>query len=224
MVDRAQLLRILLVDDHELFRSGIRTELADHPGMQVIGEARDGVEAIAMARETAPDVVLMDITMPKCSGLAAMEQIKRDLPHVRVIMLTVHDDDENVVEAIKRGADGYLMKDLRASELLDTLDKVAQGETIIDGQVASRLLRELREPERADRVILLPDDELTSRELEVLERLVAGDTYAEIGCALVISENTVKMHVSNITAKLHVRNRIQAVVHAIREGLVDISP
>lgn len=216
-------LRILLADDHVFFRSGVRAELSAYPHLTVVGEAGDGLEAIEKARETMPDVILMDISMPRCSGLEAVERIKREMPHVRVIMLTVHDDDDHLFEAIKRGADGYLLKNLEPSELLDLLDKVGHGEAAIDGRLAARILNEFRQPERplaGDRALT---ETLTARELEVLQRLVTGDSNAEIARTLVISENTVKMHLANILTKLHLHNRIQAAVYAVREGLADDS-
>jgi two-component system nitrate/nitrite response regulator NarL len=213
-------LRILLVDDHVLFRSGVKAELSSYPHIKVVGEAADGSEALARARTCQPDVILMDISMPRGSGLEAVEKIKKEMPHVRVIMLTVHDDDEHLFEAIKRGADGYLLKDLEPKELLDMLDRVRHGEAAINGKLAVRILRELRLPDQPAAAVPAPPEALTSREIEVLERVVQGDTNAEIAERLVISENTVKMHLSNILDKLHLQNRIQAAVYAVREGIV----
>jgi len=220
VMSEGERLRVLLVDDHVFFRSGIKAELLAYPDIQVVGEAGDGCEAIARARETLPDVILMDISMPGCSGLEAVEVIKREMPDVCIIMLTVHDDDENLFEAIKRGADGYLLKNLEPEELLDMLDKARRGEAAIHGALAVRILDEFRRPGQGGASRLARRRTLTPREVEVLERVVEGDTNLEIARALVITENTVKMHLRNILDKLHLQNRIQAAVYAVREGLV----
>ena len=220
MMSETERLRVLLVDDHVLFRSGVKAELSFYPQIEVVGEACNGSEAIARARESKPDVILMDIAMPGQSGLEAMERIKEEMPRVRVIMLTVHDDDEHLFDAIKRGADGYLLKNLEPHELLDMLDRVHSGEAAIDGKLATRILRELRLQEHPVPSGPASAEALTPREIEVLEWVVEGDTNAEIAQKLVISENTVKMHLRNILDKLHLQNRIQAAVYAIREGIV----
>jgi len=220
-MNQAKPLRVLLADDHVLFRSGVKSELSAHPGVQVVGEAGDGLEAIRLARQTQPDVILMDIHMPRCSGLEAVEIVKRESPQVKVVMLTVHDDDEHLFEAIKRGADGYLLKNVEPAELLDVLSRVSRGEAAINGRLAVRILDELRKPAKAEPAAPAPKETLTGREIEVLERVVKGESNADIARTLVISENTVKMHLANILDKLHLENRIQAAVYAVREGLVD---
>jgi two-component system nitrate/nitrite response regulator NarL len=216
-------LRILLVDDHVLFRKGLAALLAPRQDMEVVGEAGDGLEAIARARETVPDVILMDIHMPECDGLEAVRIIKREMPHVHIIMLTVSDDDHDLFAAIKNGAEGYLLKNLEPYQLFDMLKGVRRGEAPISGTLAAKILQEFRQPDQ--KVVREPEvrDELTPREIEVLERVVEGSTNKEIAAALVIAENTVKIHLRNILEKLHLQNRIQAAVYAVREGLVDNS-
>ena len=218
-------LRILLVDDHVLFRKGVAALLAARQEMDVVvvGEASDGLEAIAQARETVPDVILMDIHMPECDGLEAVRVIKREMPHVHIIMLTVSDDDQDLFTAIKNGAEGYLLKNLEPYQLFDMLEGVRRGEAPISGTLAAKILQEFRQPDQS----LVPKPEareaLTPREIEVLERVVEGATNKEIAEVLVITENTVKIHLHNILEKLHLQNRIQAAVYAVREGLVDDS-
>ncbi len=215
-------LRILLVDDHILFRKGVAALLAAHPGLEVVGEAGDGLEAVERTREIVPDIVFMDISMPKCSGLEAVKLIKQELPHVYIIMLTVSDSDRNLFDAIKNGADGYLLKNLDPEKLFAMLEGIRNGEPPISGALAAKILNELRQP----RPNHLTDatNRLTARESEVLERIVQGLTNKEIAEALSIAEDTVKIHLRNILAKLHLQNRIQAAVYAVRQGLVPETP
>ena len=218
-------LRILLVDDHILFRKGVASLLASREDMEVVGEAEDGVEAVAKARETVPDVILMDLSMPKCSGLEATRLIKREMPHVKIVMLTVSDDDCDLFGAIRNGADGYLLKNLEPSQLYDMLKGIRHGEAPISGVLAAKILQEFRQPDRSPQQQVEANDKLTPREIEILDLVVEGVTNKEIAEALVITENTVKIHLRNILEKLHVQNRIQAAVYAVREGLVgDASP
>lgn len=220
-MSQAKPLRVLLADDHVLFRSGVKAELSAYPDVQVVGEAGDGLEAIRLARRTHPEVILMDIHMPRCTGLEAVEIIKREAPQVKVVMLTVYDDDDHLFEAIKRGADGYLLKNVEPAELLDVLNRVSRGEAAINGKLAVRILDELRKPAKVEPAGPAPKGTLTGREIEVLERVVKGESNADIARTLVISENTVKMHLANILDKLHLENRIQAAVYAVREGLAN---
>ncbi|MDH4208821.1 MAG: response regulator transcription factor [Anaerolineae bacterium] len=217
-------LRVLLVDDHILFRRGVQAVLASRPDMEVVGEAGDGFEALALARETMPDVILMDISMPGCDGLEATRRIKQELPYVKVFMLTVSDADEHLFEALKSGAQGYLTKDLKAQQLFDALEGVARGEAAFSGAMAAKILREFDRTVRGANQDLEATDPLTGREREVLQLVAQGKSNQEIAEALVISESTVKNHLRNILGKLHLRNRIEAAVYAVRQGLVEDPP
>lgn len=218
------MLRILLVDDHVLFRKGVAVLLSRRESIQVVGEAGDGLEAIKAARESLPDVILMDIEMPKCDGLEATRRIKREMPHVKIVILTVSDDDQNLFEAIKSGAQGYLLKDLEPYQLYDLLESISRGEAPLSGAVAAKILKEFSSPAQSSAQAPEVIDELTSREIDILELVVEGKTNKEIAYTLNISENTVKIHLRNILEKLHLQNRIQAAVYAVRQGLVDEPP
>ncbi len=210
-------MRVLIADDHALFRDGLRS-LLEARGIEIAGEARNGSEAVAMARRERPDVVLMDLNMPEVGGLAATRLIAAELPDVKVIVLTASEDDTDLFEAIKSGAQGFLLKNLKAEELLGMLEGVSRGEPALSPALAKKLLGEFARPaptrhERAS-------DELTEREQEVLELLVQGITSnRELAERLVVSENTVKYHLRNILDKLHLRNRAQVVAFALRHGL-----
>lgn len=217
-------LRILLVDDHVLFRKGIASLLANRKDMTVVAEASDGLEAVTIARETLPDVILLDVNMPRQDGIETAKIIKREMPHIHIVMLTVSDDDANLFEAIKNGAQGYLLKNLEPQELYKMLDKVRHGEAAISGAMAMKILREFSQPpERQSEQSANKVDELTQREIEVLEQVVTGASNKEIADILHITENTVKIHLRNILEKLQVQNRIQAAVQAVRKGLIDES-
>ncbi len=213
-------LRILLVDDHVLFRNGVAVALTTRPDFQMVGEANDGVEAVALARESQPDIVLMDIAMPRCNGLEATRLIKREKPNVRIIILTVSDHDEDLYEAIKSGAQGYLTKDLKAQVLLDTIDVVARGEVVFSGAVAARILQEFDEHREGTSEKDEMTDKLSAREIQVLELLAQGQSNSEIAGILGLSESTVKNHLRTILDKLHLRNRVQAAVYAVQQGLM----
>lgn len=214
-------MRVLLADDHSLFRSGIASLLKAKPGIVVIGEASDGLGAIEQARKLKPDVILMDVNMPKCSGLEAVQTIKQEMPQVRIVMLTVSDDDQNLFTAIKNGANGYLLKTIEPQELYDMLAKVYQGEAPISGVIANKILNELRHVKQAGFVASQTVDELTAREIEILECVVRGESNSEIAKSLDIAENTVKIHLRNILEKLHLQNRIQAAVYAVHQHIVE---
>ena len=213
-------MRILLVDDHILFRKGLAALLMVRKEFEILGECGDGLEAIKLARQVKPDIILMDLSMPCCSGLDATQAIKREMPQIKIVILTVSDDDLDLFTAIKNGAEGYLLKNMEPSQLFEMLAGLSRGEAAIPGTLAVKILQEFRNPDK--KVDLLSDsrEELTQREIDVLEQVVDGATNQEIAEALNITENTVKIHLRNILEKLHLRNRIQAAVYAVRKGLV----
>jgi DNA-binding NarL/FixJ family response regulator len=213
--------RVLLVDDHVLFRKGIASILAGRPGLDVVGEASNGFEAQEKARETMPDIILMDVHMPGCSGLDAVAAIKREMPHVGIIMLTVSEDEEDLFTAIKNGAQGYLLKNLNPDDLFEMLDTVRRGEAGLTTAMMARVLDEFRRQPRREDTQQPAQEQLTPRELEVLQQVAKGATNKAIAETLFISENTVKIHLRNILDKLHLQNRIQAATYALQEGLVD---
>jgi two-component system nitrate/nitrite response regulator NarL len=209
--------RVLIVDDHALFRQGVRNTIAPEEDFEVVGEAGDGTEALTKARELKPDLILMDIHMPHCSGLEAVSAIKGELPNVRIVMLTVHDEDENLLEAISRGAGGFLSKNVRAKALLDALRGVMRGEAAISKRMAGKILKEFTRLAELEAGNIA--SQLTPREREVLQKISEGLSNQEIALSLYISENTVKAHVSNILRKLHLQSRSQAAAYARRWGL-----
>ncbi|MBV8717012.1 MAG: response regulator transcription factor [Chloroflexi bacterium] len=214
-------MRVLIADDHPLFRDGLRS-LLEARGIEVVGEARNGREAVDQARRLEPDVVLMDLSMPELNGLAATRLISAQLPTVKVVMLTASEDDADLFEAIKSGAQGYLFKNLDSNEFFRLLEGVAQGEPALTPALARKLLGEFARPAPAPRATVAPDAELTEREREVLELLVQGfTTNRALAEKLVVSENTVKYHLRNILDKLHLQNRAQVVAFAVRQGMVE---
>lgn len=218
-------MRVLLADDHALFRAGIASLLRAW-GMEVVGQAANGVEAIELARALQPELVLMDIGMSPCNGLEATRVITAELPDVKVMIVTVSEDDQDLFEAIKGGAEGYLLKGMSESELGSTLEKIAAGEPALSPQLAVKILDEFARMTREGTVKAAdPEGGLTARERDVLRLVADGATNREIGSALTISENTVSFHMKNILAKLHVKNRAQAAAFAIRSGLAnDLEP
>jgi DNA-binding NarL/FixJ family response regulator len=218
------MLRILLVDDHVLFRKGLIALLGSRPDIQIVGEARDGLEAIDAAREYLPDVILMDVNMPRCDGLEATRRIKREMPHVKIVILTVSDDDQHLFEAIKSGAQGYLLKDLEPYQLYDLLESISRGEAPLSGVIAAKILKEFTNPSGATTQEAEVIDELTPRETQILQLVAEGKSNKDIADELVISENTVKIHIRNILEKLHLKNRIQAAVYAVSQGIINEPP
>lgn len=209
--------RVLVADDHALFRKGVVTLLRDADDFTVLGEARDGREAVAKAQALVPEVVLMDIYMPAMNGLEAARRIKATMPAMKIVMLTVSEEDQSLFDAVKAGAQGYLLKSVEPEELFRTLRGVVRGEAFITPSMAAKILGEFTRQARAGQE---RDSVLSPRECEVLDLLTRGAVNKEIATALEISENTVKNHLKSIMEKLHVENRVQVVAHALREGLV----
>ena len=214
--------KVLVVDDHTLFRRGITAVLANQENLEVVGEALDGLEAIEKTKEIAPDVVLMDLNMPRCSGLEAIQALQAEMPQVNVLVLTVSDKESDLFAAVKFGAKGYLLKNTEPEELIPAIFHIAQGGVIVSPLMATKLLTEFRdfragaERESAQEV----ESVLSPREGEVLQLVAQGATNKKIGDSLFISENTVKTHLRNIMEKLHLANRSQAAAYAVRRGLV----
>jgi len=214
--------KVLLVDDHALFMEGLQGLLQTR-GIEVAGTAGNGLDAVEKARLLKPDVILMDIAMPGLSGLEAIRPIKADLPAVKIVMLTSFDDDENLFEAVKRGASGYLLKNLKAEELFLMLEALEQGDAPLAPGLAARLLEEFarqagrKEAEQAPDKEKVPPTALSERQTEVLNLVAQGMTYKEVGGALAISERTVKYHMERILELLHLKNRAQVIAYAGRE-------
>ncbi|HEX2240633.1 MAG TPA: response regulator transcription factor [Actinomycetota bacterium] len=217
-------IRVLVVDDHEVVRQGLRNVFQIEPDIEIIGEAGDPQDALKQAEDTAPDVVLMDVQLPGGSGIDATRAIKDLLPHTAVIMLTVSDDQADLYGAIKAGASGYLLKNVAMVEVADAIRQVHSGQSLISPSMASKLLNEFASMVRGkeDRREV-PTPRLTARELEVLKLVATGLNNRDIGKQLFISENTVKNHVRNILEKLHLHSRMEAVVYAVREKLLEIT-
>jgi NarL family two-component system response regulator LiaR len=211
-------IRILIADDHAIVRKGLRTLIGSEPGMAVVGEAADGLEAVQMALTLRPDVILMDMVMPRQGGLEAIQAIKQQSGGARILVLTSFAEDEQIFPAIKAGALGYLLKDASPDELLQAIHGVYRGEPSLHPTVALKLMQELNRPPT------LPpaQDPLTEREMEVLKLVARGLSNQEIAATLVVSERTVANHVANILGKLHLANRTQATLWALREGLAKL--
>jgi len=214
-------IKVLLVDDHVLFRKGIHGILAEDSSVAVVGEAGNGAEALQKALELKPDVVLMDINMPEMDGVAATKKIRAQLPETKIIMLTVQEDDEYLFDAIKGGAQGYLLKNLEPEDLVGYIKGVMRGEAPISKAMASKILLEFANMAKTANVGTVSDKkELSFREKEVLRMVAQGATNKEIASELCISENTVKNHLRNILEKLQLENRVQAAAYAMREGII----
>ncbi len=216
-------IRVLVVDDHTLFRRGIVAVLANQESLEVVGEASDGLEAIEKTREIVPDVILMDLNMPRCSGLEAIQALQVELPEINVLVLTVSEMEADLFAAMKFGARGYLLKNTEPEELLHAISHIAQGGVIVSPLMATKLLAEFKDlttgVER-ESVTEANNADLSPREEEVLQLVAQGATNRQIGNSLFISENTVKTHLRNIMEKLHLANRSQAAAYAVKRGLV----
>jgi len=212
------MIRVFIADDHAVVREGLHALIGTEPGIEVVGEAADGKETVAGVRTHQPDVILLDLVMPCKSGIEAISEITQDNPKARILVLTSFADDDKVFAAIKAGALGYLLKDSSPQELLHAIRDVYRGEPSLDPTIALKLLREFKQP--AD--LPPPPESLTEREMEVLSLVARGLTNQEIGEILCISERTARTHIGNILGKLHLANRTQAALYALRKGLATL--
>ncbi|WP_460433218.1 response regulator [Angustibacter speluncae] len=217
-------IRVLVADDHVLFRRGLEMVLAAEDDIDIVGEAGDGAEAYARAVDLLPDVVLMDVRMPRRSGIEACSDIKEAVPSTRIVMLTISDEESDLFEAVRAGANGYLLKDVPGEEIAEGIRAVMGGQSLISPSMAGALLTEFAElSRRSAEAVRVPVPRLTERELEVLRLVARGMANKDIATQLFISENTVKNHVRNILEKLQLHSRMEAVVYAVREKILDIS-
>ncbi|QBI19193.1 response regulator transcription factor [Egibacter rhizosphaerae] len=217
------MLGVLIADDHSLFRRGLEMVLSSEPDIDVLAEAGDGDEAVRLATSHQPDLVLMDVRMPTVSGIEATREIKQAIPQAKILMLTISDEEEDLYEAIKAGASGYLLKEISIDEVADAVRAVHAGQSLITPSMASKLLDEFASmAKKGEEKEQVPAPKLTEREMEVLSLVAQGLGNREIARELFISENTVKNHVRNILEKLHLHSRMEAVVYAVREKLLDI--
>lgn len=209
-------IRILLVDDHALFRSGLRLPLQSVAGFEIAGEAADGLEAVKQAHALKPDLVLLDLNMPNLSGVDALRLIKQDAPELTVLMLTVSEDGEDLTDALRAGASGYLIKNIEADTLIEGIRKAAEGESVVSPAMMGKLVAGLRSnPPPAEDATA----RLTGREREVAAALARGESNKEIARTLALAESTVKIHVQNILKKLHLASRVQVAVYVVEHGL-----
>ena len=211
-------IKLLICDDHAVVRRGLRSLVGVKPEMELVGEAVDGEEAVAMAKKLKPDVIIMDLIMPRKDGIAAITDIKKKDPAAKILVLTSFSDDKNVFSAIKAGASGYLLKDSSPEELMQAINDVNQGKSSLHPIIAQKVIQELHQPSD-----LPPTDEpLSMREVEVLKNVAQGMSNQEIAKTLNIKEGTVRIHVGNILNKLQLANRTQAALYALREGLAEL--
>jgi two-component system nitrate/nitrite response regulator NarL len=212
--------RVLIVDDHTLFRSGVKALIARQPDFEVVGEASDGLDGIKRARELQPDVILLDLHMPGLSGREAVKILAQECPQSKVVMLTVSEDAEDLIETLRNGASGYLLKNIDTQTLLDSIRRAAEGDSVISHQMTSKLVRNLKAgpdaaPAQAER------EKLSPREREILIFLARGASNKEIARSLDVAESTVKIHVQHILRKLNLTSRVQAAVYAVEAGLTE---
>jgi DNA-binding NarL/FixJ family response regulator len=223
---RTEPIRTMIVDDHALFRRGLEMVLEGEPDIDLVGQASDGAEAVEKAAESLPDIVLMDIRMPRSNGIEACRAMKEAAPSAKIVILTISDEEEDLFEAIRAGASGYLLKDIPLDEVADTVRAVHGGQSLINPSMAGKLLTEFAalarrdEEERAQEV---PAPRLTEREMQVLKLVARGMNNRDIAKELFISENTVKNHVRNILEKLQIHSRMEAVMVAVREKLIEFT-
>lgn len=211
-------INVFITDDHPMVRRGLKALIASEPDLELAGEATNGIEAVHRIRVTSPDVILMDLVMPRKDGLETIAEIIQENPDARILVLTSFAEDDKVFTAIKSGALGYLLKDSSPEELVEAIHQVHQGESSLHPTIARKLIRELKEPPN----LPLTEEPLTAREIGVLKLVAKGLTNQEIADILVISEWTVRTHVRNVMSKLHLANRTQAALYALREGLASL--
>jgi two-component system nitrate/nitrite response regulator NarL len=211
-------IRVLIIDDHTLFRSGVKALLARQAGFEVVGEAADGLDGIKRANELKPDVILLDLHMPGLSGREAVKILAEELPESQVVMLTVSEDAEDLVETLRSGASGYLLKNIDTQTLLNSIRRAADGESVISAEMTSKLVRGLKAGPKAE-AQPAEKDKLSPREREILAFLAKGASNKEIARALDVAESTVKIHVQHILRKLNLSSRVQAAVYAVEAGL-----
>jgi DNA-binding NarL/FixJ family response regulator len=224
---RTEPIRTMIVDDHALFRRGLEMVLAAEPDIELVSEASDGAEAVEKAGETLPDIVLMDIRMPRSSGIEACRALKDVVPSAKIVMLTISDEEADLFEAIRAGASGYLLKDIPLDEVADTVRAVDGGQSLINPSMAGKLLTEFailaRREAASEPPEQVPAPKLTDREMQVLKLIARGMNNRDIAKELFISENTVKNHVRNILEKLQIHSRMEAVMVAVREKLIELT-
>jgi DNA-binding NarL/FixJ family response regulator len=211
---------ILIVDDHVLFREGMRNIIRHWDDYEVVGEAANGLEALNLSRKLLPDIILMDIAMPVMDGIHATKQIASEMPATRIVILTMSEKEEDLFNAIRCGAQGYVLKDTPSKRLHDELRRLLQGETPLSGLMATKVLEEFGRSSSSTQLPCESREPLTEREQQVLELLVEGLSNVEIAEKVYLSENTIKKHLHNILEKFHLNNRVEAAVYAVREGLV----
>ncbi len=214
----AEIIKIVICDDHEIVRIGLRSIIAENSEMQLVGEAADGDEAVALARKLEPDVIIMDLIMPRKDGIAAIPEIKNINPYIRILVFSSFSDDENVLSAIRAGAHGYLLKDSSPAEVIQAVRDVFQGKSSLHPVIARKVIQELHQPADPQPT----EESLSQREVEVLKFVARGMPNREIARTLAIKEGTVRIHVGNILNKLQLANRTQAALYALRKGLVQL--
>lgn len=212
------MIKVLIVDDHALFRKGIKGSLEGHEEFRIIGEARDGLESLQKARQLNPDIILMDLNMPRLGGLAAIRELQKELPSIKILVLTVSEKEADLFAAVKAGASGYMLKDVEPRKLIEAIELVSQGEAAFSPSLAHKILDEFSGGTAVAREA--PEEtSLTAREKEIIDLVAAGKSNREIAESLFISENTVKTHLKNTLEKLHMHNRAQAAAYVSRLGL-----
>jgi two-component system nitrate/nitrite response regulator NarL len=214
-------LRIFLIDDHNLFRSGVKALLARQPDFEVVGEAADGLEGLKRSKELKPDVVLLDLNMPGISGLEAVQLLREELPRTEILMLTVSEDAEDLMNALRAGARGYLLKNIDTEFLIDAVRRAARGEAVMSPQMTSKLVEGLQGGARHGSDAVAGGHPISPREREILACLARGASNKEIARDLDLAESTVKIHVQNILRKLNLSSRVQAAVYAVEHGMVE---